>query len=58
MRAECVESLLLPLEKVAKRVDYEKHCNLGLVRKWDCYPSSLETMDIDRLLKIKEFCND
>lgn len=46
------------LEDIAKKIDYEKVCNLGLYKRSKEYPEQLLEMTLDELTGIQEHCND
>ena len=46
------------LEDIAKKIDYEKVCNLGLYKKQKDYSEALLEMTLDELKSIQEHCND
>jgi hypothetical protein len=46
------------LEVIAKKIDYEKVCNLGLYKKWKDYSEELLELTLDELTAIQEHCND
>jgi len=52
------QSLTLSLEDIAKKIDYEKVCNLGIFKRVTEYPEDLLNMDIDQLNGIQEHSND
>jgi len=48
----------IPLEKMAKKIDYERLCNQGLYRKLELKSKDLLELDLEELSNIKEHCND
>ena len=49
---------VMPLEEIAKKIDYEKVCNLGLYSRDSEFTEDLLEMDTDKLKDIQEHCND
>jgi hypothetical protein len=46
------------LEEIAKKIDYEKVCNLGLYQRQKDYSKDLLEMTLEELSAIQEHCND
>ena len=48
----------IPLEDIAKKIDYEKACNFGLYNGIRELPEALASKQDHELLQIYEYCND
>ena len=48
----------IPLEKIAKKIDYEKICNQGLYRKYELPTKDFEDLELEELNNIVGHCND
>lgn len=48
----------MSLEDIAKKIDYEKICNLGIFKRITTYPKDLLDMEMEQVHGIQEHSND